>query len=325
MSFQIKILLLSLSTSIMISILVIPLLRRLKVGQKERELGPKSHLKKAGTPTMGGLILIISTLLLSTFLYIDYSADEPKIATRLLPMIFVTIGFGGVGLIDDFKKVVLKNTKGLSPKLKMFGLALISILYIALLVFTFKNGTDIYIPFFKQYLTLPVWIYIPFALAVILATTNAINLTDGVDGLAISVSTLIVAFLTIVSIIWSIKETTIFGCIILGCSLGFLVFNMHPAHVIMGDTGSLLLGGAIAGIALYLKMPLLLLVIAIIPVIETLSVIIQVVVYKLTGKRVFKMSPLHHHFELSGWSENKVVIVFNVITIIACIIGLVII
>lgn len=325
MSFQIKILLLSLSTSIMISILVIPLLRRLKVGQSERELGPKSHLKKAGTPTMGGLILIISTLLLSTFLYIDYSADEPKIATRLLPMIFVTIGFGVVGLIDDFKKVVLKNTKGLSPKFKMLGLALISILYIALLVFTFKNGTDIYIPFIKQYLTLPVWIYIPFALAVILATTNAINLTDGVDGLAISVSTLIVAFLTIVSIIWSIKETTIFGCIILGCSLGFLVFNMHPAHVIMGDTGSLLLGGAIAGIALYLKMPLLLLVIAIIPVIETLSVIIQVVVYKLTGKRVFKMSPLHHHFELSGWSENKVVIVFNVITIIACIIGLVII
>ena len=325
MSFQIKILLLSLSTSIMISILVIPLLRRLKVGQSERELGPKSHLKKAGTPTMGGLILIISTLLLSTFLYIDYSADEPKIATRLLPMIFVTIGFGGVGLIDDFKKVVLKNTKGLSPKLKMLGLALISILYIALLVFTFKNGTDIYIPFIKQYLTLPVWIYIPFALAVILATTNAINLTDGVDGLAISVSTLIITFLTIVSIIWSIKETTIFGCIILGCSLGFLVFNMHPAHVIMGDTGSLLLGGAIAGIALYLKMPLMLLIIAIIPVIETLSVIIQVVVYKFTGKRVFKMSPLHHHFELSGWSENKVVIIFNIITIIACAISLLII
>ena len=325
MSFQIKIILLSLSTSIMISILVIPLLRRLKVGQSERELGPKSHLKKAGTPTMGGLILIISTLLLSTFLYIDYSADEPKIATRLLPMIFVTIGFGGVGLIDDFKKVVLKNTKGLSPKLKMLGLALISILYIALLVFTFKNGTDIYIPFIKQYLTLPVWIYIPFALAVILATTNAINLTDGVDGLAISVSTLIITFLTIVSIIWSIKETTIFGCIILGCSLGFLVFNMHPAHVIMGDTGSLLLGGAIAGIALYLKMPLMLLIIAIIPVIETLSVIIQVVVYKFTGKRVFKMSPLHHHFELSGWSENKVVIIFNIITIIACAISLLII
>lgn len=325
MSFQIKILLLSLSSSIVISLLVIPLLRRLKVGQSERELGPKSHLKKAGTPTMGGLILIISTLLLSTFLYIDYSADEPKIATRLLPMIFVTIGFGAVGLIDDFKKVVLKNTKGLSPKFKMFGLALIALLYIALLVFTFHNGTDIYIPFVKKFLTLPVWIYIPFALAVILATTNAINLTDGVDGLAISVSTVIVTFLTIVSIIWSIKETTIFGCIILGCSLGFLIFNMHPAHVIMGDTGSLLLGGAIAGIALYLKMPLLLLVIAIIPVIETLSVMIQVVVFKLTGKRVFKMSPIHHHFELSGWSENKVVIVFNIITVIACIIGLVII
>lgn len=321
MSFQVKILLLSFVTSVVISIIVIPILRKLKVGQSERDDGPKSHLNKKGTPTMGGIILIISTLVLSAFLYIDYSADEPEIATRLLPMIFVTLGFGIVGFVDDFKKVILHNTDGLSPKAKMAGLMIIAIAYVGMLVWVFHNGTDIYIPFADKFINLSVWIYVPFAVAVILATTNAVNLTDGIDGLSTSVTTIILTALTVISIIWNVKETTIFGCIVIGSALGFLLFNLHPAHVFMGDTGSLLLGGAIAGIALYLKIPLLLLIIAIVPVIETLSVIIQVAYYKKTKKRFFKMAPIHHHFELSGWNEDKVVSVFSLITLIASIIG----
>ena len=322
MSFQVKILLLSFVASTVISMIVIPILRRLKVGQSEREEGPQSHLSKKGTPTMGGIILIISTLIISAFLYIDYSASEPEIATRLLPMIFVTIGFGLVGFVDDFKKVILHNTDGLSPKAKMAGLLIISIAYVSMLVFAFQNGTDIYIPFIKKSIELPVWIYIPFAVVVILATTNAVNLTDGIDGLATSVTTIILTCLTVISIIWNIKETTIFGCIVVGAGLGFLLFNLHPAHIFMGDTGSLLLGGAIAGISLYLKLPLLLLIRAIIPIIETLSVILQVSYYKKTKKRLFKMSPIHHHFELSGWNENKIVSVFSLITLVASIIGI---
>ncbi len=321
MSFQVKILLLSFVASVVISTVVIPMLRKLKVGQSEREDGPESHLDKKGTPTMGGIIMIITTLIISAFLFIDYSASEPEIATRLLPMIFVTLGFGIVGFVDDFKKVVLHNTDGLSPKAKMAGLFLISLAYVAMLVFVFKNGCDIYIPFIDKYLTLPIWIYIPFAICVILGTTNAVNLTDGIDGLSTSVTTIILTALTVISIIWNVKETTIFGCIVIGSSLGFLVFNLHPAHVFMGDTGSLLLGGAIASIALYLKLPLLLLIIAIVPVLETLSVIIQVTYYKKTKKRFFKMAPLHHHFELSGWNENKVVSIFSLVTLVASIIG----
>ena len=321
MSFQVKILLLSFCTSVVISMIVIPILRKLKVGQSERDDGPKTHLTKKGTPTMGGIILIISTLVLSAFLYIDYSADEPEIATRLLPMIFVTLGYGIIGFVDDFKKVVLHNTDGLSPKAKMTGLLVIAIAYVWMLIGVFNNGTDIYIPFADKFVTIPVWLYVPFAICVILGTTNAVNLTDGIDGLSTSVTTIILTALTVISIIWDVKETTIFGCIVIGSALGFLLFNLHPAHVFMGDTGSLLLGGAIAGIALYLKVPLLLLIIAIVPVIETLSVMIQVVYYKKTKKRFFKMAPIHHHFELSGWNENKVVSVFSLVTLIASIIG----
>ena len=321
MSFQVKILLLSFATSVIISMIIIPMLRKLRVGQSEREDGPETHLKKSGTPTMGGIILIVSTLCLSAFLYFDYSADEPEIATRLLPMIFVTIGFGIVGFIDDLKKVVFHNTDGLSPKAKMGGLLIIAIVYVCLLVFAFKNGTDIYIPFIDKYIVLPTWLYIPFAVLVILATTNAVNLTDGIDGLSPSVTTIILTCLTVISIIWKVKETTIFGCIVIGSILGFLLFNLHPAHIFMGDTGSLLIG-AIAGIALYLKLPLLLIIIAIVPVMETLSVIIQVVYYKKTKKRFFKMAPIHHHFELCGWNEDKIVSVFSVITLIASIVGI---
>ena len=175
---------------------------------------------------------------------------------------------------------------------------------------------------FKMYINIPVFIYIPLAIIVILATTNAVNLTDGIDGLSSSVSAIIITCLTVIGISSQVYEVSIFGSIVIGATLGFLMFNLHPAKVFMGDTGSLMLGGVISGLALYLKMPLLLLLIAIIPVLETLSVIIQVAYFKKTGNRVFKMTPIHHHFELSGWKENKVVVVFSLVTLIACFVGL---
>ena len=204
----------------------------------------------------------------------------------------------------------------------MLGLLIISVIYVVYLIYGLHLGTETYIPVLKQYITMPLILYIPFAIFVILATTNAINLTDGIDGLSSSVSVIIVTCLTLIGIAFKVQEVSIFGSIVIGAILGFLMFNLHPAKVFMGDTGSLLLGGVISALALYLKMPLLLIVIAFIPVIETISVIIQVLYFKKTGKRFFKMAPLHHHFELSGWKENKVVIVFSLITLVLCIIGL---
>ena len=322
MQYQNKILLLAFAGSIVLSLIIIPILKKLKVGQIERVEGPQSHLKKQGTPTMGGTIMILVIAIMGGFLYLDFAKDQAKVATAILPLIGVAIGFGFIGFIDDFKKLVLKNTKGLSPKAKMIGLLIVSVAYTIVLVKVLNISTDIYIPFVKEYITLPIWLYIPFAVIVMLATTNAINLTDGIDGLSTSVTTIIITCLTVISILLGVKEVTAFGSILIGACLGFLLFNLHPAKVMMGDTGSLMLGGSIAGIALYLKMPLLLLILAIIPIIETLSVMIQVAYFKKTGNRVFKMTPIHHHFELSGWKENKIVSVFSLVTLIFCIIGL---
>ena len=324
MEFQTKITLLSFIASIIVSIIVIPILKKLKVGQIERREGPQSHLKKQGTPTMGGIIMIIVILCVGAFLCRDYIKDEQQnVATALVPLLAVTVGFGIIGLIDDLKKLLGRNTEGLKPAFKMLGLLIISVGFTLYLTQVLNIGTETYIPFFKTYITLPIWLYIPFAIIVMLATTNAINLTDGIDGLSTSVTTIILACLTVISIIFGVKEITVFGSILIGTCLGFLLFNLHPAKVMMGDTGSLLLGGAIAGIALYLKMPLILLIIALIPVLETLSVIIQVKHFKKTGERIFKMAPIHHHFELSGWKENKIVSVFSILTLILCVIGLI--
>ncbi len=325
MQFQTKILLLSFMASVVVAIFFIPILKKLKVGQIERKEGPQSHLKKQGTPTMGGVIMILVIVAVTAFCWYDYSKDpqQADIAKNLLPLLFVTVGFGFVGFIDDLKKLISKNTDGLSPKAKMFGLLIISVAYSLILTKVLNIGTDIIIPFAKTSLTLPIWIYIPFAILVMLATTNAVNLTDGIDGLSTSVTTIIITCLTVISIIFGIKEVTIFGSILIGACLGFLLFNLNPAKVMMGDTGSLMLGGAIAGISLYMKIPLLLIIIAIIPIIETLSVMIQVAHFKRTGERVFKMTPIHHHFELSGWKENKIVSVFSLITLLACVLGLI--
>ena len=326
MSFQTITLMLTFLITVIIALIIIPILKKIKVGQIEREDGPKSHLKKQGTPTMGGIIFMIS-IAISTFgCYLYYRAqNQMEVAGNLIPMLLLTIGFGVVGFVDDFKKLVFKNTEGLKPSYKMLGLLFISVLYSLFIVKFSKVGTGVYVPILKVTVNLPVFLYIPFSILVILATTNAINLTDGVDGLSSSVCAIIITCLTVIGMIYNITEISIFGSIVVGAVLGFLTFNLHPAKVIMGDTGSLFLGGVISGMALYLKMPLILVLIALIPILETLSVIIQVAYFKKTGNRIFKMAPPHHHFELSGWNENKVVRVFSVITLLVSIIGILII
>ena len=271
---------------------------------------------------MGGVIIALTIFIVCMGLYVKYSVSEANVAKNILPLLFVTIGFGLVGFVDDFKKLVLKNTKGLKPIYKMLGLLIIAVAYTLFLTNVLKIGTATYIPFLKIYINMPIWLYIPFAIFVLLGTTNAVNLTDGIDGLATTVTTIILAFFTTVGIILGVKEIVLVGATLVGACLGFLLFNLHPAKVFMGDTGSLLLGGAIAGIALYLKMPIILVIVALVPVIETISVMLQVTYYKKTGKRIFKMAPIHHHFELSGWSENKVVSVFSIITLVLCVIGI---
>ena len=323
MKIETAVLLISFITAVILGIIIIPILKKLKVGQIERDDGPKSHLKKQGTPTMGGIIMIVTMILVVTGTYIYLTLNgQSEVAHKVVPILLLTLGFGLIGFRDDFKKLVLKNTDGLKPKYKMLGLLIISVAYVIYLIYGLHIGTDTYIPILKQYINLPLYIYIPFAILVILGTTNAVNLTDGIDGLSSSVCVIIITCLTIIGITQSELGISILGSIVIGATLGFLMFNLHPAKVFMGDTGSLLLGGVISAMALYLKMPLILLVIALIPVIETLSVIIQVAYFKKTGNRVFKMTPIHHHFELSGWKESKVVIVFSLITLVLCIIGL---
>ena len=323
MNYQIIILIASFLIGLIVSLITIPILKKIKVGQIEREDGPQSHLSKQGTPTMGGLILSFTLIIMYILIFFVLKNKEWNVVIKLLPLVLVSLGFGLIGMIDDFRKLVLKNTEGLKPAFKMLGLLIISVTYV---IYLYKViGTDTYLPIIKQYIIFPLWLYIPFAIIVMLGTTNAVNLTDGIDGLGASVTTIIIATLTVIGIKLGLKEIVILGSVICGANIAFLIFNMHPAKIFMGDTGSLFLGGVIVAMALYIKMPLLLVVIALIPVIETLSVIIQVMYYKKTGKRIFKMAPIHHHFELSGWNENKVVVVFSIATLVLCIIGLMII
>lgn len=242
LKFETLILMISFITAIILGIIIIPILRKLKVGQIERDDGPQSHLKKQGTPTMGGIIMILAMMIVvtGTYIFLIYN-NQSDIANKLLPILLLTIGFGLIGFIDDFKKLVLKNTKGLKPSYKMLGLLIISVAYVIYLVYGLKIGTETYIPILKQSITIPIYIYIPFAIIVILATTNAINLTDGIDGLSSSVSAIIITCLTIIGIQYNLTEISIFGSIVIGSVLGFLMFNLHPAKVFMGDTGSLLL------------------------------------------------------------------------------------
>ena len=322
MEFKIKILLLSFVATVISGIIIIPILRKLKIGQIEREDGPNSHLRKQGTPTMGGIIMMAVIAILGGFIYYTYSKTDPILAQKIISLIIITIGCGLIGFMDDIKKMIGKNTKGINPAAKMFGLFAVATLFTMYLLKVQNISTDVIIPFIGITYSLPIWIYIPFTIFVILSVTNSVNLTDGIDGLATSVVIAMALCLTFLSIVLDIKEVTLIGCLILGICSGFLIFNLHPAKVFMGDTGSLLLGGSIAGMAIAMKLPIILLIIAIIPIIEVLSVIIQVIYFKKTGKRIFKMSPFHHHLELSGWKENTIVLVFSIMTVVLGIIAI---
>lgn len=294
-----------------VGLFVMPILKKFKVGQVVRDDGPKEHLKKQGTPTMGGIIMLI-------VLVVILAINSIKYPTLLLAIVSI-FGFGLVGFIDDYKKLVKKNTKGLSPLKKIFGLLLVTAIFIFMYLKFFKLGTDIVIPFIGSPIILSTGAFIAFIAFILIGTSNAVNLTDGLDGLASGVVAIIMTFFTIVAVKNSNTEMIILGAASVGTCLGFLLFNFHPAKVFMGDTGSLALGGAVAAIAIMMKMEVYLAIVAFVCIIDTLSVILQVTYFKLTkGKRIFKMAPFHHHLELSGMKETKVVILFWVITAILC-------
>lgn len=291
---------------------LIPVLHKLKFGQEIREIGPSWHKKKSGTPTMGGFIFIIAAIA-TTLIFVR--------STEVLLILLFSLIFGLIGFIDDFIKVILKRNLGLTEKQK----SLLQIL--AALVFVFVSlqygfaDTSISIPFVNTTLSLPYYIYIPFVLFVIVGATNSVNLTDGVDGLASCVTIVVCAFFALCSYKMGRVDITGFCVINMAAILGFLIYNIHPAKVFMGDTGSLYLGGVVCFASIILKLSLILIIAGGVYVLETLSVIIQVTSFKLTGKRVFKMSPIHHHFEMCGWSEKKIVTVATLATVILCMIS----
>ena len=306
--------LIAFAISVILGPVIIPILRRLKMGQTEREEGVKSHLKKAGTPTMGGVIILLSVVVTSLL----YLRDYPKI----IPILFVTLGFGLIGFLDDYLKVVMKRSDGLYPKQKMA----LQIVVTAIFAFYLIRFTDVslamLIPFTGgKYLDIG-WLAVPLLFFAVIGTVNGVNFTDGLDGLASSVTVLVATFFTVVAIGTKsgIEPVT---CAVVGALLGFLLFNVYPASVFMGDTGSLALGGFVASTAYMLQMPIFILIVGLIYLVEVLSVMIQVTYFKKTGgKRIFKMAPIHHHFELCGWSETRVVAVFSIITALLCLIAL---
>jgi len=280
---------------------LIPLLHRLKYGQSIREEGPQRHLQKAGTPTMGGIMILVA-LMAATLLFAGHSL-------MVWTALFVTLGHGILGFLDDFIKVVLKRNLGLRARQKIIGQILISVVLAYIAVTFLGRGTELWVPYFNIYFDLGPLYYL-FILFVVVSETNAVNLTDGLDGLAAGTMAIASIAYTIISLKFGYPEMPLFSAAVAGACLGFLVFNIHPAKVFMGDTGSLALGGAFAAFGVMTKTELLLVVVGGVFVLEALSVVIQVVSFKTTGKRVFLMSPLHHHFELRGWSEKKVVTTF---------------
>ncbi|KIR02107.1 Phospho-N-acetylmuramoyl-pentapeptide-transferas e [Lachnospiraceae bacterium TWA4] len=292
--------------------LLIPMLHKLKFGQYIREDGPKGHQKKAGTPTMGGIAFIIAIIIASLF----YIKDYPKI----IPILFVTVGFGVVGFLDDYIKVVMKHNEGLKPLQKLILQFIITAIFCYYLMMNENPGTSILIPFTTISLNLGI-LFIPFCFLVILGTDNGVNLTDGLDGLCSSVTLLVAIFFTMVSFGKGSGIEPITAAVA-GSLLGFLLFNVHPAKVFMGDTGSLALGGFVSAAAFMTNMPIFIVLVGFIYFVETVSVMLQVVYFKKTGgKRLFRMAPIHHHFELGGWSETRVVTVFSTVTAIMCLIA----
>ena len=306
--------LIAFAISVLLGPIVIPYLRKLKMGQTERVEGVQSHLKKAGTPTMGGIIFLLSTVVTSLI----YVKDYPKI----IPILFLTLGFGIIGFLDDYLKVVLKRSDGLMPGQKMAC----QIVVTGIFAFFLMKFTDVpmtmKIPFMPGHEIDFGILTIPILFIAVIGTVNGVNFTDGLDGLASSVTIMVATFFSVMAIGTKsgIEPIT---CAVVGALMGFLLFNVYPAKIFMGDTGSLALGGFVAGTAYMLQMPLFIILVGLVYVVEVLSVMIQVTYFKAThGKRFFKMAPIHHHFELCGWSETRIVAVFSVVTAVLCLIAL---
>lgn len=295
------------------SLFLIPLFKKLNLGQSIKNGIPINHKKKAGTPTFGGIIFIFSSIITMLFMIKNYNKE-------LLLVISSLIAFGLIGFIDDTLKKIHKKNEGLTSKGKMILLLFVSSIFAIYSYYDPSIGSIIMFPFTKKLFDLRI-LYIPFIIFYYVSTTNALNLTDGLDGLATSVTLLVVTFFTFLSFGMGHYTLSISCGCIAGALLGFLRYNCYPAKIIMGDTGSLALGGAIATIAMILKNPFIVIIVGGIYVIEALSSLIQIVFFKLFGKRIFKMAPIHHSFELHGWHETKIVSVFSIITTILCLIG----
>lgn len=304
----------SFCVSVLAGPVLIPFLRWLKCGQTVREDGPAAHLKKSGTPTMGGILILASVAVPSVFFVEDY----PKIA----PVFFLTVGFGLVGLMDDYIKVVCRRSQGLTPWQKLLGQLSVTGIFAWYLLRYTDVSLAMKIPGIPgRYLDFGIW-NIPILFFIVLGTTNGTNFTDGLDGLAGSVTLMVAVFFSVVAIgtASGIEPIT---CAVAGALLGFLLFNVYPAKVFMGDTGSLALGGFVAGCAYMLQMPLYIAIIGVIYLAEVCSVILQVGYYKLSGgRRIFRMAPLHHHFEMCGWSETRITALFTIITALMCLAAL---
>lgn len=287
----------------------IPLLHKLKFGQYIRELAPDQHKKKSGTPTMGG-IMFIAAIMITTLIF---AGRYPKI----IPVALFILLFGIIGFLDDFLKTVKKQNEGLKVWQKLLMQFIVSGVFIAYIYRHPEIGTEIIIPFSGMTADLG-WVFIPFALFVIVGTDNGVNFTDGLDGLCASVTCVVAAFFAVAAIVLDIQIAPIAGAVA-GAMLGYLIWNVYPAKVFMGDTGSLALGGFVASFALMTRLPLFIIPVGIIYLVEVISVILQVGFFKATkGRRLFKMAPIHHHFELCGWKETRVVAVFTIVTIIMC-------
>ena len=315
--------------SIILGPIVLPILRKIKAGQTEREDGPESHLKKTGTPTMGAFIFLISVILtfitLNIYTNISYNMGAGMSFVnwlkffKVLPVLLMTLGFAVVGFIDDFIKVVLKRSLGLRAWQKML---LQIVIAVAFVLYLYNQNTYLFsralVPFTAGYVYMPAVVFIPLAVFIIVGTVNGSNFTDGVDGLETGVTSAICLFFAFVAVLMH-DPVSLLPVVFFGALLGFLMFNVNKALVFMGDTGSLALGGLVAGLAFVLNLEFYLPVFALIYFVEVLSVIIQVGYFKLThGKRIFRMAPIHHHFELGGWTEAKVVAVFTTVTLILC-------
>ncbi len=304
----IKAIVFSFLATVIIGPIVIPVLKRLKFGQNVRNDGPASHLSKAGTPTMGGIIFLLGI----TFVGLAVTHRYPE----GILILAIMLGFGLIGYIDDFLKIALHRPLGLRAREKLTGQVLMAVILAFLAVYTLGRGTHLAVPFSSATFEMGIPLYIIFCIIVVVGAANAVNLTDGLDGLASGITVFTSLAYVIIALVANMSGIALIMAAVAGGCLGFLVFNRHPAKVFMGDTGSLALGGALGAAAVLTRSELFLLIIGIVYVVETLSVIIQVFSFQVFGRRVFKMSPLHHHFELSGWNENRIVLTALTVTII---------